>query len=79
MRSTAKWGIKSNAEAIAEERDPLAALSLADDLRAALDEFERACVRQARADGDTWDEIAGAMRVTKQAAHKRFAGFPDIT
>ena len=38
-----------------------------------------AAVKDARANGATWEDIAGAMRLTRQAVHRRFAGSEDET
>jgi DNA-binding XRE family transcriptional regulator len=38
------------------------------------DQLERKAVRQAIADGWTWAQVAEALGVTKQAAHKKHAG-----
>ena len=40
------------------------------DARAFVDEL----ARQAHESGCTWDEIGGALGISKQGAHKRFAG-----
>jgi hypothetical protein len=39
----------------------------------AADQVRRAIVTEARAAGDTWQSIADALGVTRQAAHERFA------
>ena len=42
--------------------------------RVALDDFERALVREARVDGSTWDDIGGYVGLSRQGAQKRFKG-----
>lgn len=39
----------------------------------AVEDETRAYVRHAIADGATWQQIGDALRVSRQAAHKRFA------
>jgi len=38
----------------------------------AADQARRALVAEARAEGRTWEDIGGALGVTRQAAHERF-------
>ena len=54
-----------------EPSDALAAVAA---LRAMADQLERKAVRQAIEDGWTWSQVAEALGVTKQAAHKKHAG-----
>jgi transcriptional regulator with GAF, ATPase, and Fis domain len=49
------------------------ALAAALALRELADQIERKAVRQAIEDGWTWAQIAEALGVTKQAAHKKHA------
>jgi DNA-directed RNA polymerase specialized sigma24 family protein len=51
--------------------DPAAALAAVVALRRLADRLERAAVGRALADGWTWAQIAEALGVTPQAAHKR--------
>jgi hypothetical protein len=51
---------------------PLAALQAIAELRPQLAEWEQAAVQAAREKGATWEEIATAMGVTRQAAQMRF-------
>ncbi|MFY7855588.1 MAG: helix-turn-helix domain-containing protein [Rubrivivax sp.] len=53
---------------------PAEALAAVVALRHAADKLERAAVRSALAQGWSWSQIAEALGVTKQAAHKRLAG-----
>jgi DNA-directed RNA polymerase specialized sigma24 family protein len=53
-----------------EPGDALAAVLA---LRELADQIERKAVRQAMEDGWTWAQIAEALGVTKQAAHKKHA------
>ena len=54
--------------------EPSDALATVVALRAMADQLERKAVRQAIADGWTWAQVAEALGVTKQAAHKKHAG-----
>lgn len=53
--------------------DPGDAMAAALALRALADQVERNAVRKALDDGWTWGQIAEALGVTKQAAHKKHA------
>ncbi|RZI84331.1 MAG: helix-turn-helix domain-containing protein [Rubrivivax sp.] len=53
--------------------DPGAALAAVVALRLMADKLERNAVAEALKQGWTWTEIAQALGVTKQAAHKRLA------
>lgn len=53
--------------------EPGDALAAALALRALADQIERKAVRQALDDGWTWAQIAEALGVSKQAAHKKHA------
>lgn len=50
---------------------PLAALSALVQLRRDLDATETSVIAEARARGATWDEIAQALGITRQALHQR--------
>lgn len=54
--------------------DPAEALAAVVALRRMADRMERAAVAKALAQGWSWSQIAEALGVTKQAAHKRLAG-----
>ena len=54
--------------------EPSDALAAVVALRAMADQLERKAVRQAMQDGWTWAQVAEALGVTKQAAHKKHAG-----
>lgn len=54
--------------------DPAEALAAVVALRHMADRMERAAVAKALAQGWSWSQIAEALGVTKQAAHKRLAG-----
>jgi hypothetical protein len=54
--------------------DPAAALAAVVSLRRLADRLERAAVRHAISEGWTWAQVAEALGVTPQAAHKRLAG-----
>jgi DNA-directed RNA polymerase specialized sigma24 family protein len=54
-------------------KEPGDAMAAALALRELADQIERKAVRQALADGWTWAQIAEALGVSKQAAHKKHA------
>ena len=54
--------------------DPEDALAAVLALRRLADNLERCAVTEAIAQGWTWGEVAQALGVSKQAAHKRLAG-----
>jgi transposase-like protein len=51
---------------------PLAALEAAACIRRYLDEVERRAVETARSRGATWEDIAEALGVSRQAVYQRF-------
>jgi DNA-directed RNA polymerase specialized sigma24 family protein len=53
--------------------DPAAAIAAVTALRRLADRMEREAVERAVDDGWTWHQIAQALGVTRQAAHKRHA------
>jgi transcriptional regulator with GAF, ATPase, and Fis domain len=58
--------------------DPATALAAVVALRRLAERLERAAVAEAMRQGWTWAQIAEALGVTRQAAHKRHAGrLPD--
>ncbi|CAL9511852.1 hypothetical protein [Streptomyces albus] len=54
--------------------DPLVGLSAVARLRAETERIEASLVRRARNKGAAWPQIAAALGVSKQAAHKKHAG-----
>ena len=60
--------------AAAGDRDPRTGLRAVAALRRLLDQLERAQVRNARAAGWSWQEIAAELGVSRQAVHKKHAG-----
>lgn len=61
------------AEATAS-RDPAVGLPAVASLRRLLESLEALQVRNARGQGWSWQQIAEALGVSRQAAHKRFGG-----
>jgi hypothetical protein len=53
--------------------DPAASIAAVIGLRRLADRMERDAVQRAVDDGWTWQQIAQALGVTRQAAHKRHA------
>ena len=53
--------------------EPAAALAAVVSLRVLADRLEQAAVAAALAQGWTWSQVAEALGVSKQAAHKRHA------
>lgn len=58
----------------AGDDDPRAGLSAAARLRRELERLEAVQVRRARMDGLTWEQIAIALGVSRQAVHKKHGG-----
>ena len=54
--------------------DPEAALAAVVALRHAADRLEQRAVKAALEQGWSWSQIAEALGISKQAAHKRLAG-----
>jgi hypothetical protein len=59
------------------QADTTAALDVARWIGRDIGALERGLVRQARAQGTSWEVIGGALGVSRQAAHERYAG-PDL-
>ena len=53
--------------------DPAEALAAVVSLRRLAEQLERAAVARAVEEGWTWQQVAEALGVTRQAAHKRHA------
>lgn len=62
------------AAAAAGDRDPRTGLRAVAALRRLLEQLERVQVRNARAGGWSWQEIAAELGVTRQAVHKKHSG-----
>jgi DNA-directed RNA polymerase specialized sigma24 family protein len=58
---------------IPSPEDPAEALAAVVSLRRLAEQLERAAVARAVAEGWTWAQVAEALGVTRQAAHKRHA------
>lgn len=58
----------------AGDEDPRAGLSAAAQLRRQLEQLETVQVRRARNRGLTWEQIAAALGVSRQAVHKKYGG-----
>jgi hypothetical protein len=58
----------------ADDEDPLRALAGAAELRREAERVQAVAVRRARAVGLSWAEIAAALQVSKQAAHRKYRG-----
>jgi DNA-binding NarL/FixJ family response regulator len=65
------------AEATAS-KDPAVGLAAVGSLRALLERLEELQVGNARAQGWTWQQIAAALGVSKQAVHKKHGGGPRL-
>jgi Homeodomain-like domain len=55
-------------------RDPAVGLAAVASLRALLESLERLQVENARDQGWSWQQIAGALGVSRQAVHKKHGG-----
>lgn len=58
----------------AGDDDPLHGLSAAARLRREVERLEAVQVRRARTSGLTWEQIAVALGVSRQAVHKKYSG-----
>jgi hypothetical protein len=58
---------------VAGSTDPLAGLRATVALRRLAERLEELQVRNARREGRSWQEIAEALDVSKQAVHKKYA------
>ncbi|WP_030666990.1 hypothetical protein [Streptomyces rimosus] len=54
--------------------DPVAGLSATVEVRREMERLEAVLVRRARTQGRTWADIAAALGISKQAAHKKYGG-----
>ena len=52
--------------------EPLVILDALADMQEVLQQFERAAVEEARAQGATWSQVAEALNRTRQAVEQRF-------
>jgi hypothetical protein len=64
--------------AAASSRDPKVGLRAVLALRRLLESLETVQVDNARAQGWSWQEIADALEVSRQATHKKHAGRPVV-
>jgi DNA-directed RNA polymerase specialized sigma24 family protein len=58
----------------AGDRDPRVGLRAVAALRRLLEQLEGVQVRNARAQGWSWQEIAAELGVSRQAVHKKYSG-----
>lgn len=68
-----------NTKSLPSPDDPEAALAAVLALRQMADQLELSAVNHALAQGWSWSQIAEALGVSKQAAHKRLAGLVKQT
>ena len=59
----------------AASRDPAIGLAAVVSLRGLLESLEELQVSNARAQGWSWQQIADALRVSRQAVHKKYRRF----
>ncbi|WP_426184391.1 AsnC family protein [Microbacterium sp. TWP3-1-2b2] len=64
--------VPSTAQALDPQGEPLSELHRLTELRRDLSRVEEAQVRRARNAGYSWQAIASALGVTKQAAHRKY-------
>jgi DNA invertase Pin-like site-specific DNA recombinase len=57
-----------------ENADPLVGLDATVRMRQEMERLEAVLVRRARNQGATWERIADALGVSKQAVHKKYRG-----
>jgi uncharacterized NAD(P)/FAD-binding protein YdhS len=67
-----KWNVRLNLEVKEGLDDPLAVIRGIVDSSQAIDSMLRRWVAMARSRGCSWQEIADALRVTRQSAWERF-------
>jgi hypothetical protein len=63
--------LERTCRAALDERDPLAALRAARQLRDSLADWEAHLARSALARGETWETIGAALSISRQAAWER--------
>ncbi len=68
-----------NLKSLPSPDDPAEALAAVVALRLLADKLERKAVNAALEQGWSWSQIAEALGVSKQAAHKRLANFHSKT
>jgi hypothetical protein len=69
---TSNWAVRLNIEVREGLDDPLPIISEIVDCSRGVESMLREWVRLARSRGHTWQEIAAALRVTRQSAWERF-------
>lgn len=68
-----------NLKSLPSPKDPAEALAAVVALRLLADKLERSAVNAALEQGWSWSQIAEALGVSKQAAHKRLANLDSKT
>ncbi len=58
----------------ASSRDPSVGLRAVASLRVLVEDLQELQIENARTQGWSWQQIASALGVTKQAVHKKYAG-----
>ncbi|GAA0919055.1 sigma factor-like helix-turn-helix DNA-binding protein [Nonomuraea longicatena] len=70
-----RWGMTNDLSGLmlrAQDEDPLRALRATSELRGEIERMEAVQVRRARIAGLSWAQIADAIGVSKQAAHRKY-------
>ena len=76
-RASTKVDAMTRLDSLPDPTDPLHALPAVLALRKLADQMEQQAVRAALAQGWSWSQIAEALGVSKQAAHRRLSHLQD--